>query len=71
MGLSSSSLKNMIGFEIRINNREPVIITSYDVAFVMVNCNYSFDDNIYIGVIEDAFSGTLAAKNAGIGCCLH
>jgi murein L,D-transpeptidase YcbB/YkuD len=37
----------MIGFEIRINNREPVIITSYDVAFVMVNCNYSFDDNIY------------------------
>ena len=51
MGLSSSSLKkkNMIGFEIRINNREPVIITSYDVAFVMVNCNYSFDDNIYIG----------------------
>ena len=33
----------MIGFEIRINNREPVIITSYDVAFVMVNCNYSFD----------------------------
>ena len=39
----------MIGFEIRINNREPVIITSYDVAFVMVNCNYSFDDNIYIG----------------------
>ena len=50
MGLSSSSLKKiMIGFEIRINNREPVIITSYDVAFVMVNCNYSFDDNIYIG----------------------
>ena len=47
----------MIGFEIRINNREPVIITSYDVAFVMVNCNYSFEnlkigDKVVIKVVE-------------------
>lgn len=38
----------MIGFEIIINNREPVIITSYDVAYIMINCNYSFGDKIYI-----------------------
>ena len=45
----------MIGFEIRINNREPVIITSYDVAFVMVNWTDTLsrlvwvDENLKIG----------------------
>ena len=68
MGLSSSSLKKiMIGFEIRINNREPVIITSYDVAFVMVNCNYSFDDNIYIGGTDTLSRLVWVDENLKIG----
>ena len=57
----------MIGFEIRINNREPVIITSYDVAFVMVNCNYSFDDNIYIGGTDTLSRLVWVDENLKIG----
>lgn len=39
----------MIGYEIAINEQSPVVVTSPDVAFVMVDCNYSFGDRIYIG----------------------
>ena len=57
----------MIGFEIRFNNREPVIITTYDVAFVMVNCNYSFDDNIYIGGTDTLSRLVWVDENLKIG----
>lgn len=39
----------MIGFEIVINDRTPVVITSPDVAFVIVDCNYSSGDCFYVG----------------------
>lgn len=39
----------MIGFEIVINDRTPVAVTSPDVACVMVDCNYSSGDCIYVG----------------------
>ena len=42
----------MIGFEIAINDQSPVVVTSPDVAFVMVDCNYSFSDRIYVGGSE-------------------
>lgn len=42
----------MIGYEIAINDQLPVVVTSPDVAFVMVDCNYSFGDRIYVGGSE-------------------
>lgn len=42
----------MIGYEIAINDQSPVVVTSPDVAFVMVDCNYSFGDRIYVGGSE-------------------
>lgn len=39
----------MIGYEIAINEQSPVVVTSPDVAFVMVDCNYSSGDSIYVG----------------------
>lgn len=39
----------MIGYEIAINDQSPVVVTSPDVASVMVHSNYSFGDSIYVG----------------------
>ena len=39
----------MIGYEIAINDQSPVVVTSPDVAFVMVHSNCSFGDSIYVG----------------------
>ena len=40
----------MIGYEIAINDQSPVVVTSPDVAVVMVHSNCSFGDSIYVGV---------------------
>ena len=50
-----------------INNREPVIITSNDVAYVIMNCNYSFGDNIHIGGIDTLSSLVWVDENLKIG----
>ena len=39
----------MIGYEIAINDQSPVVVTSPDVASVMVHSNCSFGDSIYVG----------------------
>ena len=39
----------MIGYEIAINDHSPVVVTSPDVASVMVHSNCSFGDSIYVG----------------------
>lgn len=39
----------MIGYEIAINDQSPVVVTSPDVAVVMVHSNCSFGDSIYVG----------------------
>ena len=39
----------MIGYEIAINDQSPVVVTSLDVASVMVHSNCSFGDSIYVG----------------------
>ena len=39
----------MIGYEIAINDQSPVVVTSPDVASVMVHSNFSFGDSIYVG----------------------
>lgn len=59
--------KIMIGFEVIINNREPVIITSNDVAYVIMNCNYSSGDNIHIGGIDTLSSLVWVDENLKIG----
>ncbi|MEY8685613.1 hypothetical protein AB9N12_05550 [Bacteroides sp. AN502(2024)] len=57
----------MIGFKVTINNREPVIITSNDVAYVIMNCNYSFGDNIYIGGTDTLSSLIWVDENLKLG----
>lgn len=39
----------MVGYEIAINDRTPVVVTSPDVTYVMVDCNHSSGDCIYVG----------------------
>ena len=39
----------MIGYEIAISDQSPVVVTSPDVASVMVHSNCSFGDSIYVG----------------------
>lgn len=39
----------MIGYEVAINERSPVVVTSPDVASVMVHSNRSFGDSMYVG----------------------
>ena len=39
----------MIGYEIAINDQSPVVVTSPDVAVVMVHSNCFFGDSIYVG----------------------
>lgn len=39
----------MIGYEVAINDQSPVVVTSPDVAVVMVHSNCSFGDSIYVG----------------------
>lgn len=39
----------MIGYEVAINDQSPVVVTSPDVASVMVHSNCSFGDSIYVG----------------------
>ena len=39
----------MIGYEIAINDQSPVVVTSPDVASVMVHSNCSIGDSIYVG----------------------
>ena len=42
----------MIGYEIAINDQSPVVVTSPDVAVVMVHSNCSFGDSIYVGGLD-------------------
>lgn len=42
----------MIGYEIAINDQSPVVVTSPDVASVMVHSNCSFGDSIYVGGLD-------------------
>ena len=42
----------MIGYEIAINDQSPVVVTSPDVASVMVHSNYSFGDSVYVGGLD-------------------
>ena len=42
----------MIGYEIAINDQSPVVVTSPDVASVMVHSNYSFGDSMYVGGLD-------------------
>ena len=42
----------MIGYEIAINDQSPVVVTSPDVASVMVHSNCSFGDSMYVGGLE-------------------
>ena len=39
----------MIGYEVAINDQSSVVVTSPDVAVVMVHSNCSFGDSIYVG----------------------
>ncbi|TGY40379.1 hypothetical protein [Bacteroides caecimuris] len=42
----------MIGYEVAINDQSPVVVTSPDVAYVMVHSNCSFGDSIYVGGLD-------------------
>ena len=42
----------MIGYEVAINDQSPVVVTSPDVAVVMVHNNCSFGDSIYVGGLD-------------------
>ena len=42
----------MIGYEISINDQSPVVVTSPDVASVMVHSNCSFGDSMYVGGLD-------------------
>ena len=42
----------MIGYEIAINDQSPVVVTSPDVASVMVHSNCSFGDSMYVGGLD-------------------
>ncbi len=42
----------MIGYEVAINDQSPVLVTSPDVAVVMVHSNCSFGDSIYVGGLD-------------------
>lgn len=42
----------MIGYEIAINDQSLVVVTSPDVASVMVHSNCSFGDSIYVGGLD-------------------
>lgn len=42
----------MIGYEVAINDQSPVVVTSPDVASVMVHSNCSFGDSIYVGGLD-------------------
>ena len=42
----------MIGYEIAIKDQSPVVVTSPDVASVMVHSNCSFGDSIYVGGLD-------------------
>ena len=42
----------MIGYEIAINDQSPLVVTSPDVASVMVHSNCSFGDSIYVGGLD-------------------
>lgn len=42
----------MIGYEIAINDQSPVVVTSPDVAVVMVHSNCSFGDSMYVGGLD-------------------
>ena len=42
----------MIGYEVAINDQSPVVVTSPDVAVVMVHSNCSFGDSMYVGGLD-------------------
>ena len=42
----------MIGYEIAIYDQSPVVVTSPDVASVMVLSNCSFGDSMYVGGLD-------------------
>lgn len=42
----------MIGYEVAINDQSSVVVTSPDVASVMVHSNCSFGDSIYVGGLD-------------------
>lgn len=42
----------MIGYEVAINDQSPVVVTSPDVASVMVHSNCSFGDSMYVGGLD-------------------